>query len=783
MASHFQLGWLGCMVMLVLGAASEARAADENVARYGDLPSPPDSAILPNEQNLELELIVNGSDAGFTAPVSLTNGRIRLRLVDLRRAGLHVDAVSETLFLDEMPGVSAHYDQGMQRLLIQVPAGYLPAQMLGRQRRRFTPARQDTGALFNYDVYVSGGRGTREQASLFHEARAFGPMGTFSMTGLVRSGHNRTYTVYDLRFRHVDEASATTVESGDLVTRSLSWAPAVRLGGFQISRDFSVRPDIITYPLPRFAGSAALPSAVELLVNKQQVADYQVNPGPFALDMLSPINGAGEASLIVTDIHGRSVQTVLPFYVSSDLLAPGLTDYSAAFGVIRQNYGLKNFDYGRMVGTASFRHGVSPGITLEGRAEISEEVRLAGGGAVVKLGNAGIVSGSYSRSFTKDRQGAQLTFGYEYQAQLFSLALRHSRQSAEYVDLGVVDATNRDPARSISSATLALTLGPAGSLGLGYFDVRHRGTGDTRFANASWSLPLFAGARMNASATRQFKERTWSGALTISIPLGSRGGTLSAGMVDAPHATRSWRADVARPVPTEGGLGWSAGAAFSERGEGWWRGDIVWRTDPIQLRAGAYGSGDGAVWAGASGSLVLMDGEVFTANRVSDAFVVVSTDGVADIPVRYENQLVGRTNNDGKLLIPWASAYYSGRYEIDALSLPPNFTVPTVVQNFAVATGGGAVVRFPIERHSSAHAILKEWGGSPLAPGTPVIINGAQTTYVGWDGLLFIEQALAENSLSALLPDGRQCSVVFSVSQDAVSIVDIGELRCTTSVR
>jgi outer membrane usher protein len=346
--------WHCGVAALVLGWPSQAAATDGS-AIYGDLPPPPARAAIPGEQKLELELVINGLSAGFVAPVMLSGGRFRLRLADLKRAGVHIDAQGELLFLDEMPGVTANYDQRLQRLAIDVPASYLPAQRLGKKKRKFTPASYDVGALLNYDAYVSGGRGTSGQASLFHEARAFGAAGTLSTTGVVRSGPGKTYVRYDTRFRRSDEATATTIEVGDFITRSLPWASAVRLGGIQVSRDFGVRPDIITYPLPQFAGSAALPSTVELLVGNQRIAGGEVKPGPFALDTLPPINGAGEANLIVTDMNGRSIQTALPFYVSSNLLAPGLTDYAVAFGALRQNYGIKNFDYGSVAGSASLR--------------------------------------------------------------------------------------------------------------------------------------------------------------------------------------------------------------------------------------------------------------------------------------------------------------------------------------------------------------------------------------------------------------------------------------------
>lgn len=78
-------------------------------------------------------------------------------------------------------------------------------------------------------------------------------------------------------------------------------------------------------------------------------------------------------------------------------------------------------------------------------------------------------------------------------------------------------------------------------------------------------------------------------------------------------------------------------------------------------------------WGEAMGSIVLMDGELFAANKINDAFVVISTDGHPDVPVNYENQPVGKTNNNGYLLISGVSAYYPASYSINTLNLPGRY--------------------------------------------------------------------------------------------------------------
>ncbi|WP_353462585.1 fimbria/pilus outer membrane usher protein, partial [Pseudomonas aeruginosa] len=117
----------------------------------------------------------------------------------------------------------------------------------------------------------------------------------------------------------------------------------VRMGGFRFARNFGVRPDLVTYPLLRFDGQAAVPSTVDLFINGYKASSADLQPGPFAISNVPYINGAGEATVVTTDAQGRQVVTSLPFYVSNTLLARGLSDFDLSVGRLRDDYGLRNF--------------------------------------------------------------------------------------------------------------------------------------------------------------------------------------------------------------------------------------------------------------------------------------------------------------------------------------------------------------------------------------------------------------------------------------------------------
>ena len=143
----------------------------------------------------------------------------------------------------------------------------------------------------------------------------------------------------------------------------------MRLGGAQITHDFTMRPDLVTFPLPSMAGSVSVPSTVDVLVNGAQVLSRQVQPGPFDVPQLPVITGAGQVQLTVTNALGQQVTTTLPFYASANLLAPGLHTYSLEAGFVRLNWGVVSNDYGAFAASGTYRRGLTDDVTVEAHAE------------------------------------------------------------------------------------------------------------------------------------------------------------------------------------------------------------------------------------------------------------------------------------------------------------------------------------------------------------------------------------------------------------------------------
>ncbi|MGE8454099.1 MAG: fimbria/pilus outer membrane usher protein, partial [Pseudomonadales bacterium] len=186
---------------------------------------------------------------------------------------------------------------------------------------------------------------------------------------------------------------------GDLISGSQPWSRAVRMGGFQIRRNFASRPDLITFPTPAFDGKAVVASTIDVLINDAKVFSGETGAGPFVINNVPSIVGANMASIVVKDYLGRSVITTVPIYVDSRLLKEGLSDYSLEAGWLRSSYGTDSFDYGQGgVASVSYSYGYSKSFTVQGHAEASSKLANLGIGAVVLLPAVGVLSGNISGS-------------------------------------------------------------------------------------------------------------------------------------------------------------------------------------------------------------------------------------------------------------------------------------------------------------------------------------------------------------------------------------------------
>lgn len=591
---------MGALLAALAPAATEA--ADVSGVAAVDVSGVSADAILPPptpltaSQALYLDVSLNSTPRGLL-PFTENRGRLQASPEVLRQLGFNASG-DAPVYLDQISGAVVRYDAHMQTLALDVPLDQLtlPTTVLSRPQARAPTGSASPGVLLNYDVY--GSRvDTLGNLSLSSELRVFGiGNGTFENTAISRRyqqpGDRRwrgESVRLDTRWSLDFPDSATTLEVGDFYSGFVDWTRPVRLGGLQIGRNYGLQPYRVLTPTPSFLGQAVVPSTVELYVDGLRQYSGQVPVGPFQLAAQPGISGTGNAQVVVTDAFGRMQTLDFSFYGTQQLLARGLSDWSAGVGHLREDFGQRSFAYDdRTVASASWRGGVTDTFTGEAHAEGGGGLAQAGVGGWWLLGAAGVFNAAYAHSGYHGLQGGQWALGY------------------------------------------------------------------------SWNNRRFIG-RYSFGASRQ------------------------------------------------GGLNYA--------------------------------------YASASGSLVWMGGHAFATREVSDAFAVISTNGVGGVPVRLENRLIGVTDDRGLLLVSPLLSWQRNRVSIDTLDLPEDMRADRIEDWVTPRQRAGTRVTFQLRSRPSLSLTLLAMDGQPLEVGSEVRLPDGRQATVGYDGLLYLEDVAAGSVL------------------------------------
>lgn len=738
---------------------------------------PVDVAAASHPAALFVALIVDGRDTEEIVPLKVDGDRLLVDGALLRKAGLLIQEAGP-VDVAHREGLQAAYDAAAQSLTLIATPDLLPTQHVQADMGTHLKAIADQGAMLNYTLYAQRSAGMT-QATLWSEERLFGLGGTFTTNGTLwltpRDGGGR-YLRYDTRYTMLDEDRALSLTAGDLITRSLPWSSSVRMGGIHISRDFRLRPDLVTMPMPSFAGSASVPSAVDLFVDGYRRQATDVQPGRFVLDNVPVVNGAGEATIVTTDASGRQVRTQVPFYVSSDLLKPGMTDFALEAGFLRQDYGLKSFDYGAFSVSGSFRRGLTPDFTIEAHGEANSHVQLAGIGGNWAPWLIGTISLSAAESHWDGREGHQWSVAYSYQARRFGLALQHDERSEDYRDLGSFDLARFNNTHRSDRAVLSLNLQRNGSFGLAYFAGTTTSGDKNRIVTASYSRPLGRAASLFASVNRDLQDHSWSAEIRLVVPFGRN--MVGASLSQSPGRGLVSQVDLDRSSGMEKGLNIDSQIAVDHDGKVIGQGTATWRDDSVAVEAGgSVVGGQSSVWGGVMGAVVWMNHDIFTADQVSDSFAVVATRRPG-MPVTYENQPVGKTDKQGNLLVANVVSFVPVRFAIDTLDLSAEEIATAVDKRAAIRSGAGAVISLDVRKVRNAIVYLAGNDGKPLAAGGRVARDGHADSEIGWDGVTYLEDVADHMTLHVTRRDGGACSADVAIPAGSHALPQIGPVSC-----
>jgi outer membrane usher protein len=789
--------------LLAMAAATAAQAADET---------------------LLLDVHINGYAIGLIGEFTQRDQALFARRTELRDLGLQVPPRSgsdpdELIDLAQLPGLSWRLDRPAQALyVVAANDSRLPTRLgIGRAPTPQMHIQSGVGATLNYDLSLSLVAGRKLASGLF-DLRAFSLLGVVNSGFLVRAGPdalNSTRTSFirlDTAAQYSDVNSLRRYTLGDFVSDGLSWTRPVRMGGAQLRSDFTMRPDMITFPLPSLSGVAAVPSTLDVFANGVRLLSEQVEPGPFEMSQLPVVNGAGRVSMRLTDPLGNQVVSSTPFYASPSLLAPGLQTFSVQSGVVRRRFGLASNDYGGLAGSAVYRRGLTSGMTVETSVEGAASLSMAGAGLNLNLFDLAVIDVAVAASRSRrgrdhGHTGGQFSLGVQRVGRVFSYSGTAIFAHRAYRDIAGV---NGDPSPLLQlTATLGVTLGQFGALGVAYaridrpfgFDLpvtdvtpprpspdRPRGGIErlgsiqrARLLSASYSIQVRA-ISVYAAAYHNFSKDSGSGiSLNLSVPFGPRGST-SASLGHGSSGSY-WQAEAQRSAASIGDLGYQAyvsgGAETHEFVQ------LQYRSRYALYTVGAdRNAGKTALQVQARGALSLVEGTLFGSNSIPDSFALVKTGSLRHVHVLQENRAVGTTNRRGMLVVADLRAFEINRLAIDPDDIPLDATVDATTREVRPQDRSGVVVSFPVELSHGALLRLRDGLDRPMPVGSTATLVATGAIFpVGYDGEAYVEGLARHNTIRVETPGGVRCDMAFDYAAVHGEIPRIGPLHCRVQVR
>ena len=755
---------------------------------------------------LQLEIQINGDKTGQLGSfLQLPDGTIAARRSELVEAGVKIPGSGppdDLVVLKELLGEKFQYDEPAQSISFDLTDNQRVARTFDAMASSAQiPVSTSWGSVLNYTLFGSETSGLSPREATFSgasaslEARMFSPYGTLSQSGIVGTTTTRDMTMLRLEtsFAYSHPESLVTYRAGDSVSGALAWTRSIRFGGIQAQRNFAMRSDLVTAPLPSFSGSAAVPSTLDVYLNNSKTYTQEVPPGPFQVNNLPLISG-GEARLVLRDATGREVETTLPFYTSPQLLREDLTYFSVETGYPRIHFGTELNDYvAKEFASMSVRHGLYDWLTLEGHAEEVSGLYNGGAGILARTGNFGILSAAASGSWYKGQGGLQTYLSFETKIWGISFSASSTRTFMSYNDIASVTApvinalaaynipavTASSPPKAIDRLTAGFRLPDFSSLGLSFVHLEPAsGVASNLFSAAlvaSRFCPIpgfrhgFCGCVQPPELRRLCRHLDTD--RRIGLVVHWRDVEQERHELHRPMQVARWRSQ-------PGSYGWrvrdSEGAVASRSAAGSYRSSVATVQAGVEQSQGTVLRGIAQV----DGAIATMGNGVFATNRIDDSFAVVDA-GIPGVPVLYENRPAGETNGSGQLLVPNLRAYGSNKISIDPKGLGVNDEIETTEAVVAPADRSGVLVKFNTKSNvQAAVVVLVGAGGKPLAVGSRGKLDGGDAEFVvGYDGRAFVKDLKGANAITVSLEKG-ECHASFDYAAVADRQVVVGPISC-----
>ena len=669
--------------------------------------------------------------------------------------------------IDDFPGLHARLDADETVLELEADPSVFESQVFGQGARGLDSPDRGVPAIFlGYNLFAErdGGLGDTYSAmmqagsSLGRVSFASSWLGSrivaaqsaaAQVVGNETSGWHRLDTA--LVFDFPEDTARFT--AGDGISGAGTLGDAIRFSGLHWATDYSTRPGLAPYALPVVSGTATMPSTVELYVNNALVQRTQVDAGPFQLNNIPVPVGAGSVDIRLRDMAGQLQNLSVPYLVSPQLLAAGLTTVDFAAGAVRENYGISDFDYGPWFVAGGMQHGVNGATTVNASAEILQDQLTARGGAAYRLTRHITLNLTPAVSHAPgDGTGAAVDAGVDTQWSYAALSVHYIDASPAYRELGSLAPGER--LRTQWAAQASTQFGACGSVALLYAWRRSYQEPTTAATTLTYNLSLRRVGALGAFVADS--QAGHSHDLTVGLTFTHYFGRGVTGSMtgSSDDSGGMFNAQVGRSAPTGGGLGWEV--AHTNGGDT--------NTNGLRIDArSAYGMGSGEIDSTRQGTLDIVSwqgGLVWAAGRAWPAQALTGPAAVLVVPdlggveVLHDGQPVGRTDPAGRILVPSLRPFEDNTLTIVPEDVPVGALIDSDRISVRPYSHGVVTAVMSVAASQSQVFQLLLAPGVFVPPGAEIQLEG-HSFPVGTEGLAQVPVTLVAADALVSWPGGR----------------------------
>ena len=738
--------------------------------------------VLAEHQVRLLDVWINGQSADANAFIVEEDGRFfasaramaawRLKPVDLART---IDGEPHHGLMAWKPQMRS----STQRLELSAASAAFANQVMNMADADNTATALSQNSLglaldytLNMDRDSSG-----SQSSAFLDLRAFGLMGQGGLrhSGVLQlgalQGSEPRFRRLDTTWHHAEPDTLWRTTVGDALSCGGEIAPTLRFAGVQVRSDYGLQPEQVHHPLPSVQGSAQVPSGIDLLINDRPAGSVAVGSGPFSLDTLPTVTGAGEIRIVQRDLQGIEQVRSVPYYTSPRLLRSGLTDSCYEAGVLRLNQGLPGDRYEGRFAAASVRHGWSNTLTTQARVETSDLVRSLRLGGHWIPAQWGVLSGQTALSQTDGvGSGHSLRLALERITRQYHLSFSIESADEHFRQLD----GSRAPARRTAlfgGWTSGLTSWSAGGIWqTGATGLR------TRVLTASVQRRMGADWHMGLSALQ--REARWSVAMMLTRQL-DRETTAAVRAQSGPDNTLAVQAQ--RHEPVTGGPGWRVQAGT---GQARALGAVSWLGDAgrVELQAARVGStNDTAVRATASGGVIWLGGMPVAGRALGEGVAAqIEVEGMPGVGIRLNHRDVAVTDATGRAWVHGLQPWQDNVIGVSAEALPMDMLLSFPEMRLRPRAQSVVQAKFPARRSRSVLLAVRMPGGEPVAAGSRARradeAPGSGAPFAQ-GGKVYLNDVEDTNRIRIDGPQGV-CHLLFKAPDAAIIQPELGPLTC-----